>query len=580
MIEVGDLGLDADSESPDFAGLRMVAGLDADVVERLARKVHGMGDANRAGLMNYLRAELERERIRKLYAHPAEMAAACDPNYRITPAIELISKSVEQVINHPQRNLLVTMPPQEGKSSLCAIWTPIRALQLDPNRRVIVTAYGDSLAEDHSRAAIDILERFGSGAVDSLTGNPLDDKIGIGLARSSNAVSKWRVKGASGGMVAVGLGSSITGRRADLLIIDDPYKNMQEADSESYRARVDSWLRSVAYTRLSSKASIIVIQTRWHPKDLAGQILLDEGALPLAERSWRHLNIPAMSGNGVKDALRREEPGVPMESAQGRGTDWFAKQRKKVGERVWFAMYEGVPAPPEGGLFERTWFERTRIHGAMPPHPVTTAIGLDPAESGKNDEVGIVAASLYGDGSTVFHADRSGHMTSDKWSRVAVELTLELGARTLVYEAYSAATTYKNVLTDAYKAIHTEAKALHRVGTPLTVAQRKALTSPEVPFLINPWTGKGDAMTRSVALRQGFAEGKVRLHGASMDTFEDQAIKWLPGQHQPDRIAAAVIAHSHLTRNANATMGLASPVQSARRPGSTQAGAWYARKMA
>jgi hypothetical protein len=559
-------------EDNDVASL-----LGTDVAAVYEKTRHWSAD-RKAAMMAWLRAQHTRETVKKRYRNPAELASAVDPTYVVTPAIAHIAKSVERVIQEPRRNLLVTMPPQEGKSNLCAVWAPIRALQVNPNCRVILATYGDSLAEDHSRSCQEIINTAGTGAVDSLTGLPLPDKLGLQLAHGRTAVSGWRVKGGKGGMVAVGLGSSITGRPADLMIIDDPYKNMQEANSDAHRKKVEEWMKSVAFTRLSPDASVILIQTRWHPDDLAGSIMKAELEAHPDDRSWRHINIPAVAEVGVPDALGRE-PGTPMISARGRTAQQFAATRRNVGELVWFALYEGVPAPPEGGLFSRKWFDSHRIPVA-PEHPVFTVVAIDPADSGKNDEAGIVSASLYGDGKIAFTNDRSERMTSDQWARAAIQLAMETGAREIAMEAYSTATTYARVVKSAWREIAQEVRELHSQGQDLYPWQRKVLAAGEfgMPFQLHLWRGKGDAVARSGALRQAIEVGTAAVVGQYMTVFEDQAATWQQGQHQPDRVAAALIAHDRLEQRKGQTASYANPAQSAARVGTNTA--WLSRKLA
>ena len=151
-------------------------------------------------------------------------------------------------------------------------------------------------------------------------------------------------------------GSVDTGKRADLLIVDDPIKNMQEADSHAMRTKIIEWYHSVATSRLAPGAGVVVIQTRWHPEDLSGQLLKHDRELPPELREWHYINIPAVSHPALPDALGRP-PGVALESARGRTREDFAKIERSVGKRVWNALYQGAPTPPEGGLFAQAWFE-------------------------------------------------------------------------------------------------------------------------------------------------------------------------------------------------------------------------------
>src|SRR5699024_2026004 len=131
----------------------------------------------------------------------------------------------------------------------------------------------------------------------------------------------------------------------------------------------------------------------------------------------------------------------------GRTAADFAATRRPVGERVWYALYQGVPAPVEGGLFARDWFSAHRL-ASLDERPVATVVGIDPAETGEGDEAGIVAAALLRDGTIALTHDWSGHMTSDQWARAAIRLALETGAREVAFEAYSTPTTYRRVLRE------------------------------------------------------------------------------------------------------------------------------------
>jgi len=218
-------------------------------------------------------------------------------------------------------------------STLCAVYTPLRALMLNPNCRIILATHGDHLAEESSRLCQSLINSHGAGVVDPLTGVAVEDKLGYRIAQGSARVKSWKLRGSRGGMLAVGWGSSIVGRPAELMIIDDVFKNMMEADSLNHRRKIAEWFSSVALTRLSPDASIIHISTRWHPEDLAGMIMATEQAAEERYKTWRHINIPAIAEDGIPDALNRA-PGVVMESARGRTKAEFEATRRAVRDRT------------------------------------------------------------------------------------------------------------------------------------------------------------------------------------------------------------------------------------------------------
>ena len=527
----------------------------SEKVARIYEESRNWPSEQKAAVLSWLESAATRERIRTQYSNAAEIAAAVDHDFRITPALKTIADAIEQTLSKPRHNLLVTMPPQEGKSTLCAVWTPIRAWQLNPNRRIILASYGDDLAHTHSTNCRSVIEAHGTDVIDPMTGARVEDKLGLKLSPKSRRIDAWKIDNAKGGLVAVGLGSAITGRPADLFIIDDPYKNMQEADSMTHRDKVDMWMASVAMTRLSPEASMILIQTRWHPEDLAGKVMAAEAELPKNQRTWRYLNIPAVSEQGVPDALGRK-PGTVMVSARLRTKAEFDQTRRQVGERVWYALYQGMPTNPAGGLFERAWFEPPV---AYPTHPIAAVVAVDPADSGEGDETGILTAMLDSDGSIVFTNDDSGLFTSEQWSTKAVERALAVGAREVALEGFATFTTYSAVVKHAYADIHRKAREDLATGKKLTDAQQRAL-SPTPPFMVVKWTAGGDPVGRAAGLRQALETKRARVVPYEMTLFIEQAADWQSGQHCPDRISAAVIAHDRLDKMGSGMSSYAAPL--------------------
>lgn len=497
----------------------------ADLVDQHTK---GWSEERKVAFFEHLLREKERADLRDGYAGPAELMAALDPNFIITPAIALASEAVERAIREPRRNLLITMAPQEGKSTLCSVAAPLRALQINPDQRIILTTYAAGLAEEHSRTMRSFIERSGSGAVDPISGMELKDKLGYTFADDRRSVEGWKIKGHDGGLNAVGIGGTTTGRRGDLIIIDDPFKDMTEADSKIQREKVLTWFQSVAMTRLAPTASIILIQTRWHEEDLAGKIMALEKTLDRADRRWKHINIPAISEEGVPDALGRP-PGVAMISARGRTKRQFEDTRRVVGERVWSALYQGQPTPSSGGLFHRAWWTKNAID-ELPTNPLLRVVAVDPSDSGKGDEAGVIAAQWEQGGQVTFFDDRSGQFTADEWSAAACQLAHEIGASAILVEAYSAGKTYTDMVKLKWRDMFNGPGSTEYTPCPTIV----------------PWRGTGDAVARSGHLRQAVEVGRARVVAGSCTKLAEQASAWQQGQHQPDRVAAAVIAHTHL----------------------------------
>ncbi|MCP9271150.1 terminase large subunit domain-containing protein [Mycolicibacterium arenosum] len=457
---------------------------------------------------------------------PAELARRLDPKFVVTPTIRLLSDLAVRSVTASDQRDIVTTPPRTGKSRLLAIWTVVSALMRDPDLQVVLVSYSDELAQAHSREARQLI-------------NEHADYLGIRLAQDKTAVGRWRVEGRAGGLLATGINSGVTGFGADLLIVDDPVKDAAEADSAAHRRRVITEYRSTLATRVHPGGSVLLVMTRWHERDLAGELLDAEPDV------WTHTNVPAVADTGVPDALGRA-PGVAMTSALGFTAEHFAAARRTSGERAWFSLYEGVPSAPEGGLVKRGWLDTWRLPTA-PLGPVKTVVGVDPSDSGSGDACGIVAASMTAEGVVAVIADMSAPMTSDQWARAAVDLAVDVGASEIAVEGFAARETYQRVAKDA----------LRRARLPRPI---KVTTWPPK----GSGRGGGDAVARSAALLQGLETGTARIAG-HLPGLEGAAITWQAGQHQPDSFAALVVAHDVLVHSIGQQIYIVSPLDVERR---------------
>lgn len=465
-------------------------------------------------------------RARRRPKSPAELAQRLDPKFVVTPAIRLLSDLAVRSVTEPDQRDIVTTPPRTGKSRLLAVWTVIWALMKDPDLQIVLVSYSDELAQAHSREARQLIAEHA-------------EFLGFCLSQDKTAVGRWRVDGHRGGLLATGINSGVTGFGADMMVIDDPVKDAAEADSVAHRKRVINEYRSTLATRVHPGGSVLLVMTRWNAKDLAGELLDAEPDV------WTYTNIPAVSETGVPDALGRAS-GVAMTSALGFTAEHYAAARRTSGERAWYALYMGSPTTLAGGLVKAAWIDTWRLPVA-PAGPIKTVIGVDPSDSGSGDACGLIAASAYRDGTVVLVADISEPLTSEQWSRRAVELAISTGASEIAIESFAAAVTYKAVVEDTIKRM--------RPGHPIKVTAWPPKGSGR---------GRGDAEARSAGLRQALEVGTCRIAG-NLPEFEAQAVAWQSGQHQPDSLAAAVVAHDVLVHSAGRQWSFASPVEIERR---------------
>lgn len=243
-----------------------------------------------------------------------------------------------------------SVPPRHGKteSILSAIaW----GLSKRPELTFGYVSYSAAIAGSKSRKA-----------------QALAKRAGVKLA--SENVAEWRtVEG--GGLLATGIGGQLTGHGLDIAIVDDPVKNRLEAESPIYRNRTWDWFGDVLSTRLEPGGTIIVNATRWHPDDLIGRLIGEEGD------KWKQIRLPAISEDGK--ALWPERWPIPL----------LEERRARVGEYTWASLFQGLPRPRGGTLFGEP-----HTYKELPKNGVLHAIGVDLAYSAKTSSDWSVAVVM------------------------------------------------------------------------------------------------------------------------------------------------------------------------------------------
>lgn len=281
---------------------------------------------------------------------PARLASVLDTRYKRPPHVALLAEAVADTVASGGR-LLVSMPPRAGKSATASLWTPVWFLAAHPDRSVILASHESNFAVSWGRRARNVWRQaYRRGVV------PVD------VAREVSAAGEWETT-AGGGMLSRGIGAGITGRGADLLLVDDPVKDFASAHSRLVRDAQWEWWLSTALTRLEPGAAVVVTMTRWHEDDLAGRILSDEWDGD--PNRWRVLRIPAIAEDD--DVLGRP-PGDPLllasldETPEEAAVRW-QETRATVGPYVWSGLYQQRPSEPEGALLRRAWWHRYRLDG-------------------------------------------------------------------------------------------------------------------------------------------------------------------------------------------------------------------------
>ena len=245
-----------------------------------------------------------------------------------------LEKFSEQVANKESPRLMLFMPPRHGKSTLASVAFPAWHLGRHPNHEFISCSYSGSLAMSFSRKVRQLLR-------EPVYKNVFEKSR---LDKDSQSVESWQTT-QGGGYVAAGVGGGITGKGANVLVIDDPVKNREDAESDNNRAATWDWYTSTAYTRLSPGGGILVILTRWHDDDLAGRLLkqAEDGA-----DQWEVIRYPAIAE--IDENFRKQGESLHPERYN---VDALEQIRKAIGPRDWSALYQQNPVSDEGDYFSR-----------------------------------------------------------------------------------------------------------------------------------------------------------------------------------------------------------------------------------
>ncbi len=251
------------------------------------------------------------------------------PGYDPSSHHRAIAQKLEAVQAGKIKRLMIFMPPRHGKSMLCSEFFPAWALGLNPEQQIIFATYAQELAEDYGR-------RVRNSFKDSICRAVFP---GVTLAADSSAACKFNI-GERGAYFAVGVGGAITGRGANLLIIDDPLKSRKEADSETTRRHLKDWYSSVAYTRLMPSGALVLIQTRWHNDDLAGWLLKEH-----PHENWAVLSLPALDTE--RRALWPER--YPVSALE--------RIQSTLSSRDWASLYQQSPITEGGNILKSEYWK-------------------------------------------------------------------------------------------------------------------------------------------------------------------------------------------------------------------------------
>lgn len=298
-----------------------------------------------------------------------------------------LAKVLEKVEKGHIPRLIVTLPPRHGKTELISRRFIPWLLGRAPYRNIIFATYNEPFSQDIGSDCRNIMQ------------SPGFKQVFPKFRFRMGGLSKEKLQAAEGGMAAfVGRGGSITGRGADILIIDDPIKDSEEAQSPTLRAKLWDWFTQVAMTRLMTKfACVVVVHTRWHEDDLIGRITDPSNPCYSEEEAakWKIINLPAIAKDN--DPLGR----APGEALWPERFDLeFLNAAKSLDSKGFSALYQQQPTPEDGDLFRADWictYEKSRLPTDLRIYAASDhAIGTDKT---RNDSTVMIIGGVdsYGD---------------------------------------------------------------------------------------------------------------------------------------------------------------------------------------
>ena len=284
--------------------------------------------------------EMQRRKARR---YLRDFLPYINPKYTMKWFHREIADAVQMVFEGLEKKIMVSLPPQHGKSEIVSRDAPAWGLGIDPDLKIVLSSYSAMLAGGFNRAVQRIMssDEYKQLFPDTFLN---DERLAKYRGYICNA-EMFEVVNHTGFLKTVGVGGSLTGTPADIAIIDDPVKDAMEANSPQQRDNVWDWYTTVLSTRLHNKSRQLLIMTRWHEDDLAGRILNSPDG-----KNWKVINIPAVctleddgefhSGRTVGDALWPERHSIEKLNTE-----------REKDPNGFNCLYQGDPASAEGRLY-------------------------------------------------------------------------------------------------------------------------------------------------------------------------------------------------------------------------------------
>ncbi|MFI3266937.1 MAG: terminase family protein, partial [Rikenellaceae bacterium] len=311
-----------------------------------------------------------------------EFASRVMPSFQTTPLHNQYYKILEEFLFGKASGLIVSMPPQHGKSLASSVLLPAYALGHFPDMRIALASYNSSFASKFNKRIQRIIDN-------PIYAEMFPETTLKGRAQGSlylRTAEEFEIVNHQGSLLTVGREGSITGNPVDLFIIDDLYKDMMEASSPIIRENCWEWYNSVVKTRLHNNSRELIVSTRWHEEDLIGRICNFEKVANIetmaqisnkSDDGWFKLCLEA-----IKDSPSTEVD--PRTKGQAlwpeRHSIKLLEKKRKYDNIMFEALYQGRPTSRDGLLYG----DNMAIYDNLPSKILKYANYTDTADMGED----------------------------------------------------------------------------------------------------------------------------------------------------------------------------------------------------
>lgn len=313
-------------------------------------------------LQRYKQNERER-RVRQARTNLLDFTRFTMPEFRVSWHHKLVASKLDQFVKGDIKRLIISMPPRHTKSEFVSRRLPAYIFGLNPDAKIISCSYSADLASAMNR---DVQRIIDSPEYKELFP---DTRLSSANVRTTAHESYLRnndifeIVGHKGIYKCAGVGGSITGYGFDYGIIDDPTKNREEAESETYRKKVKEWYMSTFRTRKQKGAAILITMTRWHEDDLVGWLL------DLAEKNskadqWEVLSLPALSEETLSPYDLRTGPGQALWPDEFPEVDLLST-KESLTTYEWLSLYQQRPSAAAGNLVKKEHFKYCTLENGV-----------------------------------------------------------------------------------------------------------------------------------------------------------------------------------------------------------------------